>query len=211
LTASALRASLGAVRRHGLLLLHDAELDCVSCIVAGEPVRGSWWSHRRGREIFRVSEALEAHPDVAVAPLVRGKVTFVHRRLWPALAAVATAGEAWQLRGLSAAGRRLLERVRREGEIAGGAKGAAREVAERLLVRATQIHTASGKHVRLLESWERWITRMELGTCPSPARARAELERATALLGPKGRFTDLPWLAPATRPGTRARGRARRG
>jgi hypothetical protein len=53
--------------------------------IAGEAIRGSWWAHPKGRQIFRVSEAIGASPDVLVCKLLDGKVTYVHRRLWPAL------------------------------------------------------------------------------------------------------------------------------
>lgn len=53
--------------------------------IAGDPIRGSWWSHPRADEIFQLSRAVRGHPDVLVCGLVRGKVTFVHRRLWGAL------------------------------------------------------------------------------------------------------------------------------
>jgi hypothetical protein len=43
----------------------------------------------RGREIFRVLYAVSESPDVLVCRLVNGNITFVHRRLWPALARVA--------------------------------------------------------------------------------------------------------------------------
>ena len=32
-----------------------------------------------------MTEAVAAHPDVLVCKLIGGKVTYVHRRLWPAL------------------------------------------------------------------------------------------------------------------------------
>ena len=55
----------------------------------GEPVRGSWWSHPRSREIFAVTRAVRDSDDVLVCRLIDGKITFVHRRLWPALVRVA--------------------------------------------------------------------------------------------------------------------------
>ena len=58
-------------------------------VIAGGPIRGSWWAHARGREIFAVTRALRNHPDVLVCRLVGGKITYVHRRLWPALVAMA--------------------------------------------------------------------------------------------------------------------------
>lgn len=53
--------------------------------IAGEPVRGSWWAHPKASQIFRCSRAVRASPEVAVCRLISGKVTYVHRRLWPAL------------------------------------------------------------------------------------------------------------------------------
>jgi hypothetical protein len=53
--------------------------------IAGEPVRGNWWSHPKSRAIFAVTRAVRDSDDVLVCRLVEGKVTFVHRRLWPAL------------------------------------------------------------------------------------------------------------------------------
>jgi hypothetical protein len=58
-------------------------------VVAGGPIRGSWWAHPRGRQIFAVTRAIRDCPDVLVCRLVGGKITYVHRRLWPALVRVA--------------------------------------------------------------------------------------------------------------------------
>src|SRR6516165_6214899 len=53
--------------------------------VAGEPIRGSWWGHAKGSEIFHALGALDDSPDVLCFKLIDGKNTYVHRRLWPAL------------------------------------------------------------------------------------------------------------------------------
>ena len=53
--------------------------------VAGEPIRGSWWGHQKAAQIFYCSRALRDSQEVLVCRLVGGKVTYVHRRLWPAL------------------------------------------------------------------------------------------------------------------------------
>ncbi len=58
--------------------------------VAGEKIRGSWWGHRKSHEIFHLAEAVIDSGDVLVCKLVNGKVTFVHRRLWPALVRLAS-------------------------------------------------------------------------------------------------------------------------
>lgn len=57
--------------------------------IAGEPIRGSWWGHSAGREIFAVLTRVLDSRDVIATRLVNGKVTLVHRRVWPALVRVA--------------------------------------------------------------------------------------------------------------------------
>ena len=57
--------------------------------VAGEPIRGSWWGHPAGHDIFAVLTHLMSSPDLVATRLINGKVTLVHRRLWPALVRVA--------------------------------------------------------------------------------------------------------------------------
>jgi hypothetical protein len=54
-------------------------------VVARKPLKGSWWAHPKGNEIFRLSRAIRRSPDVLVCRLVDGKITYIHRRLWPAL------------------------------------------------------------------------------------------------------------------------------
>ena len=53
--------------------------------IAGKPIRGSWWGHPKGNAIFACSRAIRRSEDVLTCRLVNGKVTYVHRRLWPAL------------------------------------------------------------------------------------------------------------------------------
>jgi len=57
--------------------------------VAGEPIRGSYWAHPKAKDIFLCSRAIRQSADVLVCRLVGGKVTYVHRRLWPALVRLA--------------------------------------------------------------------------------------------------------------------------
>lgn len=75
---------------HGMLLQSArGPLPNVAELVAGERIAGSWWGHPKGHQIFAELEALDASPDVVRMRLVNGKVTLVHRRLWPALARLA--------------------------------------------------------------------------------------------------------------------------
>ena len=52
--------------------------------VAGERVTG-WWGHANGRAIFALTRAIRESPDVLTCRLIDGKVTYIHRRMWPAL------------------------------------------------------------------------------------------------------------------------------
>src|SRR5258708_24555651 len=102
---------LAKLKEHGLLLQTDANLPNVCGLIAGAPVRGSWWAHPRSHDIFRVSCDLAEHSDVLVIKLVSAKVTYVHRALWPDVVAIARAPAAWQLERLSPAALDLLEEV----------------------------------------------------------------------------------------------------
>jgi hypothetical protein len=53
--------------------------------IVNEPIEGSWWGHPKSHHIFAILEALADSEDILVCRLVRGKITLVHRRLWPAL------------------------------------------------------------------------------------------------------------------------------
>jgi hypothetical protein len=57
--------------------------------IAGEPVKGNWWSHPQSHSIFALTRSVRDSPDVLTCRLVNGKVTFVHRRVWPALVCLA--------------------------------------------------------------------------------------------------------------------------
>jgi hypothetical protein len=80
------REALAFIRKHGVVLeAAQGPVPSLAEVIAGEPVRGSWWSHAKSHEIFAVTRAIRNSDDVLVCRLIKGKVTFVHRRLWPAL------------------------------------------------------------------------------------------------------------------------------
>ena len=66
-----------------------ASVPSLADLVAGAPIRGSWWAHPKGKDIFRLSRAIRRSPDILVCRLVDGKITYVHRRMWPALVSLA--------------------------------------------------------------------------------------------------------------------------
>src|SRR5712691_5283679 len=43
--------------------------------IAGEPIRGSWWGHPKGRLIYSATQAICESPEVLVCKLIKGKVT----------------------------------------------------------------------------------------------------------------------------------------
>ena len=78
------------VARHGVVLASGkGPVPNLAEAVAGGPIRGSWWAHPRGTQIFRALGAVQDSPDVLCFRLVEKKITFVHRRLWPALVRLA--------------------------------------------------------------------------------------------------------------------------
>jgi hypothetical protein len=80
------REAVAFVRKHGVVLeAATGPVPSLAQAVAGGPIRGSWWAHSRGREIFELTRAVRGSDDVLVCRLVDGKITYVHRRLWAAL------------------------------------------------------------------------------------------------------------------------------
>ena len=178
----------------GLLLLQDADLPSVASLVAGETVRGSWWGHPKGREIFRAQQRLADHPDIAAFKLLSGKVTFVHRRLWPGVMAVGMARERWQLERLPKDAAALLERLDAKGEAAASGK-AARELERRLLAVGREVHSETGAHRIELQTWPAFG---EARNAPLPGMsaraARAEFEELVGRLNATfGASAKLPW------------------
>ncbi len=207
------RTVLAQLEMIGFLLQSDRDLPSVAAIVAGAKIKGSWWGHKRGHEIFRALKRLDTDPDVMTTRLVSRKVTFLHRRLWPEFLGIATRREAWQLSGLSPAARRLFASVEKEGEIRmdkiGEARAspsyrdAAREIEMKLLVYSDEIHTERGSHAKVLMTWSRCpkIRDQRISTRP-PAIGLETFNRLVRGLNIKceARAT-LPWWAP---PSTRS-------
>ncbi|NVB81015.1 MAG: hypothetical protein HOV81_21645 [Kofleriaceae bacterium] len=74
------------VEKHGIVLASaKGPVPCVAEAVAGEPIVGSWWAHPKGKAIFAALSAIDDSSDVRCFKLVDGKVTFAHRKTWPAL------------------------------------------------------------------------------------------------------------------------------
>jgi hypothetical protein len=78
------------VRQHGVVLESaKGPIPNLAEAVANSPIRGNWWSHADGKKIFRATRLVRESKHVLVCRLVEGKVTYVHRRLWPAIVRLA--------------------------------------------------------------------------------------------------------------------------
>jgi hypothetical protein len=126
---------------------------------------------------------------------------------------------------LSAGARWLLQEVDAEGEVAtdgvvvppdaragrqARVADLARELERRLLVHATEIHTPSGAHAKVLQTWQRWA-QSESVEVPSlsAAHGRQELETAAERLAAEvtgGGVVEVPWRPKASRRAVRHNG-----
>lgn len=213
------RRVLSQLKKFGLLLESDPRLPSVSTLITGSPLHSSWWSHPLAHSIFHVNGQLDDHPDVVVTKLIAGKVTFVHKKLWPEILAIGTARERWQTEALSASAQALLEMTGATGclrtdklILPGSTEGsmpaltlgsmklkpadAARELERKLLVHAAQFHTDSGAHAKLLETWEYWARRIGFRAASiSVDEAKKKMEATLDKLNEQFKATArLPWM-----------------
>ena len=78
------RQAIDFIRRHGVVLEAAKGLEpSFAEKVAGERIRGSWWSHPKGHEIFALTQGVRDSAVVLTCTLAAGKITYIHRRLWP--------------------------------------------------------------------------------------------------------------------------------
>ena len=205
-TATYFQRIFRALKSLGFLLESDPKLPSVATMITGGPLRGSWWAHPLGQEIFQVNERLDDHKDVLIMKLISGKVTFVHRKVWSQVFAIGTAREAWQLKKLPAEAEALLKQIDDSGSLttANVLKSlkwtmklgdVARELEKRLLVVGTQFHSASGAHEKRLETWEHWAQRVKfVPASVSVAMAKTNLEdRLQALNLEFNAKVKFPW------------------
>ncbi|MFQ6012037.1 MAG: hypothetical protein ACE5LS_00110 [Thermoplasmata archaeon] len=202
--------ALAWLEAYGILLVVDPRLPSVTTVVTGKPLRGSWWGHPRSHAIFAMVERLEGHAKALPTKLVSGKVTFVHRRLWPALAGVGSAAEPWQVEGLTPDEEALLARLGEAGWLrtddragyspldATTVRRATKRLERKLLLVGREVHTETGAHARILETWEAWADRVGFReTWRTPAAGRQELkETLDGVNRAFGASGQLPWPRP---------------
>lgn len=195
---------LEAAAELGVLLVSDGKRENAIHLLTGAFPRGSWWSHPAANEIYRILQRLDDHPDLVSTKLLSGKVTFVHRRLWPALLAAVTAREPWQVTGLLPGTSQWLaaldEAVQAGDEPPQPSRTVIKEVEARLLARGASVHTAQGRHETRLEPWPSWARRQGLPLPPalSSAEGKRALEEAAARLGPPP--VTFPWTVAVEAP-----------
>jgi hypothetical protein len=84
------KQAVAFVQSHGIVLESArGPVPNLAEAVAGERIRGGWWKHPKGHDIFVATRIVRDSPAVLICRLVDGKVTYIHRRLWPALVRVA--------------------------------------------------------------------------------------------------------------------------
>lgn len=106
--------ALAFVRTHGVVLESAlGPVPTLATTIAGGSIAGGWWAHPQGRQIFALTRAVRDCPDILVCRIVNGKITYVHRRLWPALVRAASRFPEQRLARIrerhTAAGRHLID------------------------------------------------------------------------------------------------------
>jgi hypothetical protein len=127
--------ALAFVREHGVVLVSArGSAPRLTEAIVGEAIRGSWWSHPQSRRIYAILQAVSASGDVLVCRLVAGRITLVHRRLWPALVVLAnrfTPAQLAQVRDEhTASGRHLTHELAFPEWVPGEVLEAARSISE---------------------------------------------------------------------------------
>jgi hypothetical protein len=89
-TSMTAEKALAFVREHGVVLASArGPVPRLTEAIAGGEIRGSWWAHPKGHQIHAVLSAVTDSDQILVCRLIDGKITLVHRRLWPALVRLA--------------------------------------------------------------------------------------------------------------------------
>ena len=84
------RQAMDFIRYHGVVLQSAKGLEpSLAARIVGGPVRGSWWGHPQNHEIYALLQQVDKSKAVLTCPLVGGKITYIHRRLWPAFVKMA--------------------------------------------------------------------------------------------------------------------------
>ena len=70
--------AISFIERHGIVLASaKGPVPSLAATLDGEPIKGSWWAHKMGHQIFSTFEAVADSPDILSCRLVDGKVNDV--------------------------------------------------------------------------------------------------------------------------------------
>lgn len=82
--------AINFIRYHGVVLEAAKGLEpSLAARITGSPIRGSWWGHPMGHAIFALTQKIHDSKAVLTCTLAHGKITYIHRRLWPAFVRMA--------------------------------------------------------------------------------------------------------------------------
>ena len=82
--------ALRFIEQHGVVLeAARGPVPSLADAALGAERRGSWWGHPQGKAFFWLTRQVRTSKNILVCRLVDGKITYVHRRVWPALVRLA--------------------------------------------------------------------------------------------------------------------------
>jgi len=198
------------IEDYGLLLEADSGFPSIVGLVTGEKIKGSWWGHRKGHEIFSISRKIRDEEDILVIKLISGKVTYVHKRLWTDLITILMVKENWQIDKLSNNGKKVLELVERAGVIRADnlesetknqlnkrdLNKAINEIEKGLLIFCNEVHTEKGYHAKLLKTWNHFLKEkaLKFNRQTDIVAAKENIDKIVAELNTKfDSKARLPW------------------
>ena len=201
-----LEASVTQLKHWGLMLAADRALPSLPPLVVERDVRGSWWADPEANLIYESARRLAAHPDVIQVVLVSAKLTYLHKRLAPALQAVALDQADWKFEGISPHARAIWERLQQEPRLYADEPGLPttdarqngrlmRELEARLLCAGGNVHTPRGSHAKYAVRWDEWMAERKLSKPRMSAQTGMKrldecLDRLNIEFGGHGR---MPW------------------
>lgn len=198
------------IEEYGLLLEADPDFPSIVGMVTGEKVKGSWWGHRKGNEIFSISRQIRDDDDILLTKLISGKVTYVHKRLWNHLLTILIDKENWQVKNMSTNGENILKLIEEVGAIRADhleletrnqlsrkdLNKAINEIEKRLLIFSNEVHTEKGTHSKQLKSWNHFIKEKDLELTRNPSALSSKQTIDSIVVELNNKFNSkakLPW------------------
>lgn len=177
--AQALKIALQYLRREKFLLLVDNRQPSLVTLFTGEPVQGSWFGHPMGKIIYNTSNNL-GRENLLSMKIIDRKYTFISADYRDFAYALTKPDSEWQKKKLTPQAAKLLKEVEKKRVVPVTPKNKKQvELLEKLLLASGESqHTPSGKHIKVLLSWEEAARRLGHKIRKVP---REEAERAWEL------------------------------